>query len=74
MCINEDFKTWAVEAGQQVAVGGRGVSGQRGERRCSRGKLGQLGGKVSRKRGSSFTEKQEKKAQFRLYPTTTKSR
>lgn len=51
------FNTWAVEACQQVAVGC--LVGQSGERRCCRGELGQLGPKVTRKRGSSFTEKEK---------------
>ena len=57
MFIHEDLETWAVEAGQQVAVGGHSLVGQGGERRCCEGELGHLGGKVTRKRGSSLAEK-----------------
>lgn len=60
MLINEDLETWTVEAGQQVAVGGHSLVGQGGERRCCGSEMGQLGGKVTRKRGSSHTEKERK--------------
>ena len=58
MYINEDLETWAVEAGQQVAVGRHSLVGHGGERRCCGGELGHIGGKVTRKRGSSLTEKE----------------
>lgn len=58
MCV--DVNTWAVETGLQDAVGGRSLVGQGGERGCCRGELGKLGGKVTRKRESSLTEKEKK--------------
>ena len=63
--MHVDFNTWAVEAGQQVAVGGRSLVGQGGERRCRRGELGQLGGKVTRK-----TEKEKKHTYIKLRKIT----
>ena len=60
MFIHEDLETWAVEAGQQVAVGGHSLVGQGGERRCCGGELGHLGGNVTRKRGRALTEKERK--------------
>lgn len=50
--------TWTVEAGQQVAVGGQSLAGQAGEGGCSRCELRQLGGKMTRKRGSPLTEEE----------------
>lgn len=52
----KDMNTWAAEAGQQVAVRGKSLASQGRERRYCRGELGQLGGKMTRKRGGSLTE------------------
>lgn len=52
----QDLNTWAAETGQQVAVRGKSLARQGRERRYCRGELGQLGGKMTRKRGSSLTE------------------
>lgn len=53
MCVH--LNTRAVETGQQIAVGGQSLSGQGGERRRCRGQVGQLGDKMTRKRGTSLT-------------------
>lgn len=66
MFMYVDLNTWAVETGQQAAVGGQSLAGQSGEWRCCRGELGQLGGKMTRKRRTSLTKEEKTLTHIKL--------